>query len=206
MLNHLDPKVVNVNPLIAVIDDFLSEDERQVLIDLGAGRLHRATVDSTSGQGMVSMTRTNAHCALPPAEFPQVFPMLMKLGLVLRMPVQHAEGPMLLHYVEAQEFKPHSDGIMLDAEPERVAQFRKNGGQRLFSTLVYLNNVESGGGTGFPELEISVAPKAGRLLIFANTMAGSCDVANLSMHAGEPVTAGEKWAAITWWRELPTHA
>ena len=116
--------------------------------------------------------------------------MLMKLGMLLRIPVHHAEGPMLLHYIEAQEFKPHADGITLDSDPARIERFERAGGQRLFSTLVYLNDVEEGGGTGFPELSVSVAARRGRLLIFANTMAGSRDMANLSIHAGEPVTAG----------------
>ncbi|MEL7469041.1 MAG: 2OG-Fe(II) oxygenase [Pseudomonadota bacterium] len=203
MLGNLNQSVLNINPLVAVVDDFLSAAECKALIALGAGRLERATVHRAAGQGQVSQRRTNDHCALPPETFPQVFPVLMKLGLTLRIPVQHAECPMLLHYTEAQEFKPHSDGIPLDADPERVARFEKTGGQRLFSTLIYLNEVEGGGGTGFPELDLSVAPKPGRLLIFANTMAGSRAVANLSVHAGEPVTAGEKWAAITWWREQP---
>jgi len=203
MLEKLNPEILNINPLIAVVDDFLSPAECTTLIQLAQGRLQRATVHDADANGAVSENRTNAHCAAPPAEFPQVIPFLMKLGMLLRIPVQQAEGPMLLHYTEAQEFKPHSDGITLDSDPARIERFERAGGQRLFSTLAYLNDVEAGGGTGFPELGVSVAPKQGRLLIFANTMAGSRDMANLSIHAGEPVTAGEKWAAIAWWRENP---
>lgn len=203
MLDHANTTVLNLNPLVATVDGFLSASECQTLIDLGKGRLQRATVVSDQGQGKVSERRTNAHCALRPSECPQILPFLMKLGILLRMPMQHAEGFMLLHYVEAQEFKPHSDGIALDADPDRLAEFDRDGGQRLFSTLIYLNEVTAGGGTGFPELGLSVAPVQGRLLVFGNTMAGTRDVANLSVHAGEPVTAGEKWAAIAWWRENP---
>lgn len=201
MLEHFDPRILNINPLITVIDGFLDARECDALIALAEGRLKRATVHGEQSSGAVSESRTNAHCAAPPSEFPQVVPLLMKLGMVLRMPLQQAEGPMLLHYTEAQEFKPHSDVITVDSDPERIARFERSGGQRLFSTIVYLNDVEAGGGTGFPELGVSVAPKQGRLLIFANTIAGSRDMSNLSIHAGEPVAAGEKWAAIAWWRE-----
>ncbi|MEM7211031.1 MAG: 2OG-Fe(II) oxygenase [Pseudomonadota bacterium] len=203
MLENFNPNILNINPLIAVVDDFLSASECDALITLAQGRLRRATVHNANSDGAVSQNRTNAHCSAPPGEFPQVIPLLMKLGMLLRIPMHHAEGPMLLHYTQAQEFKPHADGIMLDSNPERIERFQRAGGQRLFSTLAYLNDVEEGGGTGFPELGVSVAPKQGRLLIFANTMAGSRDMANLSIHAGEPVTAGEKWAAIAWWRENP---
>lgn len=203
MLDHANTTALNLNPLVATVDGFLSVRECQTLIELGTGRLERATIDSVSKHGMVSESRTNAHCALDPLECPQILPFLMKLGIILRIPLQHAEGFMLLHYVEAQEFKPHSDGIALNMAPERLAQLERNGGQRLFSTLIYLNDVAEGGGTSFPELGITVSPRPGRLLVFSNTMAGTRDVTNLSIHAGEPVTAGEKWAAIAWWRENP---
>lgn len=206
MFDHSNTTVLNLNPLVATMDGFLSEKECKTLIELGRGRLERATLDSDVGHGMVSERRTNANCALDPAQCPQILPYLMKLGILLRIPMQHAEGFMLLHYVIAQEFKPHSDGIALNTDPERRAQSERNGGQRLYSTLIYLNDVEGGGGTGFPELGLSVAPAPGRLLVFGNTMAGSNDVTDLSMHAGEPVTAGEKWAVIAWWRENPRGA
>ena len=117
--------------------------------------------------------------------------------------MDRAEGPIALHYAVAEEFRPHSDGIRMNADADRLSAFEQDGGQRLFSAMVYLNYVEAGGGTGFPEVGISVQPKPGRLLIFANTLAGSRDVTNLSIHAGEPVTSGEKWSVITWWRERP---
>ena len=203
MLESFAPQIVNINPLVLTIDGFLSDAECDGLIGAAQGRLYRATTDDADERGNVSVQRTNDHCSATPQEVPESFPILMKLGMILRIPFQHAEGPMILHYTQAEEFKPHSDGLPLDGSGRNTAEFERRGGQRLFSTLMYLNDVEQGGGTGFPELGLSIPPKRGRLLVFANTMAGSRELARLSVHAGEPVTAGEKWAAIAWWRERP---
>ena len=200
MISVPNTTVLNINPLVLTIDAFLSDAECSGLIQAANGRLQRATV--TGGAvGSVSQNRTNSHCPLKPQDTPIVLQLLMKLGMVLRIPMDRAEGPIALHYAEAEEFRPHSDGIQMSADPSQIAAFDRQGGQRLFSAMVYLNDVEAGGGTAFPELGLSVQPVPGRLLIFANTLAGSRDVTNLSIHAGEPVTAGEKWSVITWWRE-----
>ena len=203
MFGDLAPRLLNINPLVAVVDDFLSAAECEAIIAAGRGRMQRATVIDARGKGVERDGRTNSHCELPLNECPEVLPMLMKIGIVLRMPLQHAEPPTLLHYSTAQEFKPHFDGIALDFAGDGAKRFEQSGGQRLFSAMVYLNDVEEGGGTTFPALEIAVSPRPGRLLIFANTMAGMRERAELSIHAGEPVTAGEKWAAVTFWRERP---
>lgn len=203
MFGELTPRLLNINPLVAVIDDFLSAAECAAIVTAGRGRMQRATVVDASGKGVERDGRTNTHCELPTNEFPQVLPMLMKIGIALRLPIQHAEPPTLLHYTVAQEFKPHFDGIALDFAGDGRERFEKSGGQRLFSAMVYLNDVENGGGTAFPALDVAVSPRPGRLLIFANTMAGQRERAELSIHAGEPVTAGEKWAAVTFWRERP---
>ena len=203
MLRSLASDLLNLNPLVAVVDDFLGAAECDAVIEAGRGRMQRATVIDAQGEGVEREGRTNTHCELPPDICPQVLPMLMKIGMALRMPVQHAETPALLHYTAAQEFRPHYDGIALEFSGDGAERFERGGGQRLFSAMVYLNDVEEGGATTFPALDITVAPLRGRLLVFANTMAGSRERAELSIHAGEPVTAGEKWAAVTFWRERP---
>ncbi len=200
MLEGTNTTVLNINPLVLTVDGFLSDAECAGLIEAASGRLQRATV-TDGAVGSVSQNRTNSHCPLTPDDTPIVLQLLMKLGILLRVPMDRAEGPIALHYAKAEEFKPHSDGIRMSADAEKLAAFERDGGQRLFSAMVYLNSVEAGGGTGFPELGLSVEPVPGRLLIFANTLAGSRDVTNLSIHGGEPVTVGEKWSVITWWRE-----
>ena len=203
MIAGLEAKVWNINPLVATVDDFLSVQECAELIALTDGQMHRALVSSTYADTAMSEVRTNSDCSLAPDKFPQTLPLLMKLGMALRMPITHAEHLVVLHYKGGEEFKPHYDGYSMDGDPERVARFEAKGGQRLFSTMIYLNDVDAGGETEFDQLGVSITPAPGRLVIWANTMAGTREMAALSRHAGVPVAKGEKWAAVTWWHERP---
>ena len=203
MIGGLETQVHNVNPLVATVDNFLTPQECTDLIALTEGRMRRARVSSTQGTGEVSDVRTNSDCSLDLKEFPQILPVLMKQGVLLRMPLTHAEPLIVLHYLGGEEFKPHYDGYMLEGDAEILAKYEAKGGQRLFTTMVYLNEVEAGGQTEFDHLGVTVEPAPGRLVIWGNTMAGTREMASLSRHAGVPVQAGEKWAAVTWWHERP---
>ena len=49
----------------------------------------------------------------------------------------------------------------------------KYGGQRMKTALVYLNDVESGGGTKFTKLNMEVNAEKGKLLVFENVHSGT---------------------------------
>jgi prolyl 4-hydroxylase len=65
--------------------------------------------------------------------------------------------------------------------------------------LMYLNDVESGGETLFPQVGWSVVPRRGQAFYFEyGNGTGRSDPA--SLHASAPVRAGEKWVATKWIR------
>ena len=65
--------------------------------------------------------------------------------------------------------------------------------------MIYLNNVEKGGHTSFPEINVSVKPKQGTLLVWQNTQ--NSVIIPESSHVGEPVEEGEKFILTKWFRE-----
>ena len=79
------------------------------------------------------------------------------------------------------------------------------GKDRVCAFMLYLNDVEEGGGTGFDNLSeygepIQVQAKKGRMVVFTNV--NDDGTLNLkSRHAGLPVIKGEKWAFNLWLRE-----
>ena len=100
-------------------------------------------------------------------------------------------------YLPGQEFKPHHDWFhpntsYWDSEIGR-------GGQRSYTTMVFLNEVEAGGTTDFVDLGISLAPKPGVLLAWNNTDANGL-VNHKTLHAGRPVIAGAKYIITKWYR------
>lgn len=62
-------------------------------------------------------------------------------------------------YYTSQKYANHWDAFDLDTEDGR--RFAQNGGQRVCTVLVYLNDVASGGCTAFPQLGMKVQPKKG---------------------------------------------
>lgn len=63
-------------------------------------------------------------------------------------------------YYTSQKYNNHWDAFDLNTEDGR--RFAQNGGQRVCTVLVYLNDVASGGCTAFPQLGMKVHPKKGQ--------------------------------------------
>jgi prolyl 4-hydroxylase len=199
VLDGLDVRLLNLNPLVMTADGFASPEECAAAIRAAEGNLERARVLDGNFVSTVSELRTNRHAAIDHRKDGTLWGLCLKLGVLLRLPFGHAEPLNVLNYQPGEEFQPHSDGHD-PYSPGAEAEIPR-GGQRLFTAIIYLNDVAGGGGTAFPELRLEVAPRRGRLLLFANTWAGSRELCALSVHAGLPVTEGEKWAATFWWRE-----
>jgi prolyl 4-hydroxylase len=78
-------------------------------------------------------------------------------------------------------------------------QEKRNGGQRSFTAMVYLNTVEEGGTTDFTRIGLSIPPQQGALIIWNNaTVKGDVNVDTL--HAGTPVIRGVKYIITKWYR------
>jgi prolyl 4-hydroxylase len=101
-------------------------------------------------------------------------------------------------YAPGQQFRAHHDFFH---EGETYWQDMKNwGGQRTWTAMIYLNNVEEGGATWFPQAGIRVAPKRGLLLAWNNMNAdGSPNL--MTLHEGMPVVKGTKYIVTKWFRE-----
>lgn len=100
-------------------------------------------------------------------------------------------------YAPGQEFKGHYDWFNTAAPywPQEV----KRGGQRCWTAMIYLGDVEEGGDTLFTELGISIPPQAGMLLAWNNALPDGTQ--NLAVkHAGTPVVRGVKYIITKWFR------
>lgn len=62
-------------------------------------------------------------------------------------------------YYTTQKYANHWDAFDLTTEDGR--RFAQNGGQRVCTVLVYLNDVTVGGCTNFPRINLRVQPKKG---------------------------------------------
>ncbi|MEO6093543.1 MAG: 2OG-Fe(II) oxygenase [Novosphingobium sp.] len=100
-------------------------------------------------------------------------------------------------YEPGQEFRGHHDWFNIAAGywPEEV----RRGGQRSWTAMVYLNDVDEGGETQFPKLEISITPQAGALLVWNNALPDGSPNPDV-LHAALPVVRGVKYVVTKWFR------
>lgn len=187
-------------PTLWLFDDFASAAECAALRSAAQQGLAPAEVSGSTG-GYLSKGRSGSNCWLPHDHSPTLLALAQRISALVGIPLSHAEKFQIVHYAPCQEYQAHFDAF--EPGTERGDRCLARGGQRLITALLYLNNVEAGGATRFPKLDMDVAPQPGRLLLFHNCEAGSTNRHPASLHAGMPVIQGEKWAANLWFRLQP---
>jgi prolyl 4-hydroxylase len=106
----------------------------------------------------------------------------------------------ILRYEVGGEYRPHFD--FFDPGTAGGRHLLSQGSQRLVSVIMYLCDVEAGGTTQFPELSLAFTPLRGAALLFPSIGRDGALLQD-SLHAGGPVTSGEKWIATKWIRVAP---
>ena len=100
-------------------------------------------------------------------------------------------------YLPGQEFQGHYDWF--DTSADYWRKETRVGGQRSWTAMAWLNEVEEGGETRFSQLGIGFPPTAGSLLMWNNARPdGTPNPAVL--HAGMPVVRGVKYVITKWFR------
>ncbi|MCH1460092.1 MAG: 2OG-Fe(II) oxygenase [Luminiphilus sp.] len=187
----------SLDPLVGVRNNVLSPIECAYLIELAKPHVKRAGVVLDEGY-KASEGRTGSNHWLKYDEDDVVQSIGKRIADIVGLPLTNAESMQIIHYGPEQEYRPHFDAFNLSLP--RGQRAAKWGGQRLVTALVYLNKVEAGGATQFPKLGITVPATPGRMVIFHNTTHDISGPHPLSLHAGMPVEAGEKWAFNMWFR------
>ena len=143
--------------------------------------------------------RTSQTCFLDPSD-PTVQGIEMRLARLTGIDPAHGEPVQGQRYGPSEQFKPHYDFFFTD-QPYWPEQERR-GGQRTWTAMAFLNEVEEGGETDFPTIGVRVAPRAGNLLAWNNLDAEVAPNMRL-LHQGMPVIAGTKYVITKWYRERP---
>ncbi len=197
----MNKQLLNVNPLVAIFDDVFDQAVADAAIAAGRDRLEQPTYSTTDGR-TTGEQRTNQAALVDQWSVPVLADLMTTISGIVRLPPEHAETSKLLRYEGEQLFDLHFDGYEEDGASHE--DFQK-GGQRLFTTLCYLNDVEEEGQTAFPHLKIAVRPKLGRVLLFANNLPGQNTTHPDSAHVGFGPGDGVKWVLSVWWREHHFH-
>lgn len=190
-------------PRIFTIENFLPKPVCAWLISQTRKRLEAARVkDPLSGARAVNPVRTNTGAGFSSIE-PDIVLHLARLRVAaaIGLPLMQQEPTNVLHYDPGQEYRPHFDFIAAEDEHNFARELAAMG-QRVCTFLIYLNEGYEGGETEFPRLDWRHKGRAGDALVFWNVSAQGERERN-ALHAGLPVSKGEKWLYSQWVRERP---
>jgi len=103
-------------------------------------------------------------------------------------------------YEVGQEFKPHTDYFTPGGQD--FEKFCAVSGQRTWTFMVYLNEVEAGGATRFKTIGKTIRPERGKLLCWNNASPDGTMNPD-TLHHGMKVRRGVKYIITKWYREKP---
>ena len=176
-------------PLIVILGNVLSNEECDELIRLSKDKMQRSKIGSTRE---VDELRTSSSMFFQESENEIVARVEKRISSIMSIPIEHGEGIQILKYTPGQEYKAHYDFF---SSTSKAAN-----NNRISTLIMYLNDVEQGGETFFPKLNLSVTPQKGMAVYFEYFYSDE-DLNELTLHGGAPVIAGEKWVATQWMRK-----
>jgi prolyl 4-hydroxylase len=112
--------------------------------------------------------------------------------------IENCEDLQVVRYMPGTFYRPHHDSCCENTDGCR--EFEQNGGQRIGTLLVYLNDDFVEGRTHFPKMEKMFRAPAGNGLFFKPLGSnGQCHPH--ALHGGMPPTSGTKYLCNAWVRE-----
>ena len=190
----------NDKQMIAVVHDFVSEEECEEILAHTWQNMEKSSVASKDGKGQTHSGRTGSNTWLQHDASPLIQGVADRISQMVRMPLDNAEPFQVVHYTENQEYGYHYDSFD-EGDDVDYEGYTKNGGQRLITVLGYLRDVPKGGETGFNHLGVNIQPRRGSVIVWWNVEPNTTKREIKSQHAGLPVLEGEKYAFNLWFRE-----
>lgn len=182
------------------IDNFMSEQECAEIAALTKTKLRPSEIAAKSGyEGF----RTSTTCDLPYTNDPAADAVDKKIIECLQLGVGEKEVIQAQHYAIGQQFKAHTD--YFEPGSEEFKTYSKDGGQRTWTFMVYLNQECEGGETEFVHLGLKFKPKTGTAIVWNNLNADGTPNPN-TLHQAHPILSGEKIVITKWFREQESDA
>lgn len=189
-------------PQALLLGDFLSRAECEALIALAEPEMRRSGVFTpdveTNAAGATSYARTSDQASLAQGRSELVDRIYQRASHLTDWPCEDIEAMQLVRYRPGAEFSPHYDYFHPNTESGALEIARH--GQRVATLILYLMTPQRGGATLFLDADLEILPVQGNALLFAY---GNAHDDSQTLHAGVPVSEGEKWIATLFFRRRP---
>jgi len=183
-------KINDDNYDIIIIDNFLTSEEcdnlikysktQQLITSETLGEFGNVTNDYRKSE-QIWITDNQHKIAKKISDFCEI---------ILDLPKKNMEDLQLVKYDVSGYFKEHYDA-------EQDNKKNNNIKDRARTFIVYLNDVEKGGETRFPNLDITIKPKKGTAIYFKTLLSNNV-LLKKSLHQGMPIIQSEKYIVNKW--------
>lgn len=180
---------------IQEIQHFFTDEECDMLIEKARNNLEDSKIYNGASDDLVTKNNRDSKQAWLYDSDDFIKSLSDKVKEYTKTHNKHSEEFQVVNYQEGGFFNPHYDAC--DGDGNYCQKMDGNFGPRYLTVLIYLNNVEEGGETIFPNINKSVKPEKGKAVIFQNVNEKG-HIISQSYHGGEPVKKGEKWICNKW--------
>lgn len=184
-------QLLSLKPPLAEFPAFLSPSEADQLVKVGRGLGFEDEDELPKHiRDVRKIDCEHARCRFHPF----VGEVYRRVSDLLQVPACNFESLEFLEYGPGQHYVTHPDASENFLEEPKLV----GSGHRILTMFFYLSDVERGGETDFPNAGLTIQPKKGKMVVWANVERNILKVSELAQHASKPVLAGQKVAANLW--------
>ncbi|GMF27092.1 unnamed protein product [Phytophthora lilii] len=209
-------ETLSMTPLVFSVEEFLKDDEIDVIMELSLEHLQPSTVTLMDGHENRASTdwRTSTTYFLSSDKHPKIQEIDQRVADLTKVPVEHQEDVQVLRYEETQKYDHHTDYFPMEHHKNSPHVLENNEygfKNRMITVFWYMSDVAKGGHTIFPRAGgaprptsmkdctkgLKVPPKKRKVIVFYS-MLPSGEGDPMSLHGGCPVEEGVKYSGNKW--------
>ncbi|GAB9472981.1 Prolyl 4-hydroxylase subunit alpha-1 [Globisporangium polare] len=209
-------ETLSMTPLVFGVDEFLKDNEIDVIMDLSLEHLKPSGVmhnDNDKGRPATDW-RTSTTYFLPSSSHPLMADIDRRTADLVKVPQSHQEYVQVLRYEPTQKYDHHLDFFSVanhQQSPHVLESIEYGHKNRMITVFWYMSDVPKGGHTIFPRAGglpppasmkdcskgLKVPPRKRKVIVFYSMLPnGEGDP--LSLHGGCPVEEGTKYSGNKW--------
>jgi prolyl 4-hydroxylase len=182
---------------IYTIDGFLNLEDCQLLINESDKKLRPSTVSNVKDEVVFSKDRTSKTADLHYFNSPYLNQIDNKIASFMDLDAFTGEIMQTQKYEPGQYYRAHTDYFHPLTKEYKV--YTEWMGQRTWTFMIYLNDVEEGGETHFKHLKLKLKPKAGTAVFWNNLYRNGIPNPK-TLHEACPPVSGDKYVITKWFR------
>jgi prolyl 4-hydroxylase len=180
-----------------IIPNIITDKQNRDILEFASTRFSPSVVGGGLFYVVDNQVR-KSQTAWMPKENPIIKDLIQKICDQHNLKFENCEDMQIVKYEKDNYYKEHHDSF-----PFYDPDFLSQGGHRVLTTLIYLNDDFEGGETWFPNLSMNISPKRNNAVVFCPLDKTNKRCHPKALHGGNPVKSGTKYICNIWIRDEP---